>query len=150
MIKAVALYASPGTPVQGPNTIKEKKWQKEPLPQLSPWINILCCWEHQAPRKELSTGICNEMFHWDGWVTSHPLVRENYSATTGILSFYKLNLMKCTKPGVEHSLLKEGREWRSWFGISHAQPNSSHLTVLPPTIMYGMYDLVKFVILQPH
>lgn len=99
-------------------------------------IKVLCCWEHQTPSclgEALASRICNGMSHWDGWVTSHPWVRGNYSVSTGIsLSCCKLDLLKCNMPEMEHASLKEGRRWGSWSGISHPQAISSCLTVMPP------------------
>ena len=73
--------------------------------------HVLCCWEHQAPSrlgKELSIGVCNETSHWDGWVTLHQWVKWNYSVSTGILlSCYKLDLLKCTISGTEHTPSRE-------------------------------------------
>ena len=67
----------------------------------------------------LSTRIGNAMSHPDGWVTSHPLVRESYSIFTGILlSCCKLDLLKCAVPGMEHAPLRQGRRWEPWSVIS--------------------------------
>ena len=46
--------------------------------------------------------------------------------------------------GMEHTPLKEGRNWGSWSGISCPQSIYSHLTVLPlPANRYGVYNQVK-------
>lgn len=84
-----------------------------------------CCWECQVLSclgRALSTGICNGTSHQDGWITSHPWVRGNYSVSTGVAwSCCKPELLKCTIPEMEHAPLEEGRSW----GPSLAYPTLS-------------------------
>ena len=129
----VALYACLGIPAKAPSTVKLWKWRgKKTLPRLSPWINLLCCWEHQAPSL---LGIISWNLQWDispRSETLHPWVKGNYSISSGIpLSCCKLDLLKHMVPEMEHTVLKEGRKWGSWSSISHPQSTSSCLRVLP-------------------
>lgn len=105
---------------------------KKTLPRVSPWINLLCCWEHQAPSL---LGIISWNLQWDispGSETFHPWVKGNYSISSGILlSCCKLDLLKHMAPRFEHIVLTEGRKWGSWSSISHPQSTSSRLNVLP-------------------
>lgn len=60
------------------------------------------------------------MFCQNGSVISHHWVKENYQFCTGIpLSCHKMELLKCTVPGMEHTPLKEERRWGTWSGLSH-------------------------------
>lgn len=97
-------------------------------------------------REALSSEICNEMFHWDGRVTSHPWVRGNYTISTGIsFSCFKSDLLKCTIPEMEYTPRK-GERWEFWSGISWPQPISSYLLVLPPLAnQYDRHSKVKLL-----
>lgn len=121
--------------------------RKQPWPQLSPRIKVLCCWEHKSHQawEDLSTGICSGMSHEDEWVTWNPWVRGNYSFSTGILSCCKPDLLKHTIPEMKHTPLKEGRRLGSGPGIPHPQPTSPDLTALPPWPTSGVHNHVKFL-----
>lgn len=99
---------------------------KYPLSQLSQWINVLCCWEHQTPSclgKALSPGIY-KMSHWDGWATSFPWGMGNYSVSTRILlSCCKLNLLKCI---IAEYNMHHGKRGKGW-GPGLACPTLVHL-----------------------
>lgn len=149
-VRPVAPYVRLRTPAETPSVIRNGSPGEMPLPWFSPWINVLCCWKHQASsnlEKVSSTEIYNGMSHQDGWVTSHSWVRRNCSISTEIpLSHYKVNLLKCTIPGMEHAPLKEGRWGGSWSGISCLQSIFSCLTVpSPPINTYGTYNQVKLL-----
>lgn len=129
-VRPVAPYVRLRTPAETPSVIRNGSPGEMPLPWFSPWINVLCCWKHQASsnlEKVSSTEIYNGMSHQDGWVTSHSWVRRNCSISTEIpLSHYKVNLLKCTIPGMEHAPLKEGR-WGGGPGLAYLVSSpSSH------------------------
>lgn len=67
-----------------------------------------------APGEGSPTETRNGTSHWDGWVTLHPCVREDSSVSTGVpLSWYTLDLLKHTVPGIDHAPWKEGTRWGS-------------------------------------
>lgn len=89
-----------GTPAKAPNTIKALKLRETEI-ALSLWINMLCCWEHLG--KASCNGMSSEMSELQFHCT-----RGNYSISSEILfSCCKLNLLKCTIPGMEN--IEEGR-----------------------------------------
>lgn len=70
--------------------------------------------------------------HWDGWVSSRPWVRGNYSISCG----------PGTSQAGGHTPLKEGRRRGSRSGMSRPRPSpraSSSTTALPPPAnVYGV------------
>lgn len=85
-IGPVTLICQSREPCGDTNTITYKICMRQPLPCLSPWINMIRYWEHQAPSplgKSLSTGICSEMSHWDVWVTAHSWVMGTIQSPLG-------------------------------------------------------------------
>lgn len=73
--------------------------------------------------------LCQNL-QWDvlpGWVSNFVPLGEGklLSLRWDPLSCCKLDLLKCTLPGMEHVPLKEGRRWGSWSDISCVQSSSS-------------------------
>lgn len=62
-----------GNHCQDNQHLKDTKVTREPLPQCSRWINLLCCWEHWVmPEKALDTEHFNVTFYQERWVTFTP------------------------------------------------------------------------------
>lgn len=99
---------------------------KQPLPWLSPWINLLCWWEHRAHHAwerchllgfaRVYPARMGESFHipqW--WVSTQSTLRFCYLAAS----------QTCEIPWTGWSNM--GRRWGSWSGIFCPQFISSHL-----------------------
>lgn len=119
---------------------------KQPLPQLSLWVNLLCCWEHQAPsclgRNYLPEFVIRCLIRMDELLCT--LGEGIFSVSTGILSCCKLDLLKCTMSKIKQRPWKEG-EMRVLVWHTPPQVHLLMVNMLPPQMsVYGMHNQVKF------
>lgn len=123
--------------------------RKQPLAWLSPWTKCYAA-ENTKPNQQLgnklSAGICNGPSCQDGGVTLYLWMRGSYSISPGIpLSCYKLYLLKCTMPGLEHIPLKEVEKCGYWSSVSCPQAISHLRVLLSLANMYALYNQVNFL-----